>query len=117
LKIGILYICPTPLGNLDDITGRALEVLGRVDLIAAEDTRHTRKLLTHYGIAAKTTSYHEHNEREKASFLLAELDQGRKIALVSDAGTPAISDPGYILVQQALAAGHQVTVLPGPSQK
>ncbi|MEG3066671.1 MAG: SAM-dependent methyltransferase [Syntrophaceticus schinkii] len=84
-------------------------------MIAAEDTRHTRKLLTHYGIAAKTTSYHEHNEREKASFLLAELDQGRKIALVSDAGTPAISDPGYILVQQALAAGHQVTVLPGPS--
>ena len=115
MKIGILYICPTPLGNLDDITGRALEVLGRVDLIAAEDTRHTRKLLTHYGIAAKTTSYHEHNEREKASFLLAELDQGRKIDLVSDAGTPAISDPGYILVQQALAAGHQVTVLPGPS--
>ncbi len=113
--MGRLYLCATPLGNLDDITLRALEVLKQVDLIAAEDTRHTRKLLDHYGIIAKTTSYHQHNERGKASSLLAELDKGKEIALVSDAGTPGVSDPGYILVQQALEAGHEVTVLPGPS--
>ncbi|HHW29178.1 MAG TPA: 16S rRNA (cytidine(1402)-2'-O)-methyltransferase [Syntrophomonadaceae bacterium] len=113
--MGRLYLCATPLGNLDDITLRALEVLKQVDLVAAEDTRHTRKLLDHYGITTKTTSYHQHNERGKASSLLAELDKGKEIALVSDAGTPGVSDPGYILVQQALEAGHQVTVLPGPS--
>ncbi len=113
--MGVLYLCPTPLGNLNDITRRVLDVLAQVDLIAAEDTRHTRKLLTHYGITNKTTSYHEHNEREKASFLLTELAQGKEIALVSDAGTPGISDPGYLLVQQALAAGYEVMVLPGPS--
>lgn len=113
--MGRLYLCATPLGNLDDITLRALEVLKQVDLVAAEDTRHTRKLLEHYGITTKTTSYHQHNERGKASSLLAELEKGREIALVSDAGTPGVSDPGYILVQQALEAGHEVTVLPGPS--
>jgi 16S rRNA (cytidine1402-2'-O)-methyltransferase len=113
--MGVLYLCSTPLGNLKDITRRVLDVLGGVDLIAAEDTRQTRKLLNHYGIKAKTTSYHEHNEREKAPYLLAELAQGKEIALVSDAGTPAISDPGFFLIQQALAAGHQITVLPGPS--
>ncbi|HHY39761.1 MAG TPA: 16S rRNA (cytidine(1402)-2'-O)-methyltransferase [Syntrophaceticus sp.] len=113
--MGRLYLCATPLGNLDDITLRALEVLKQVDLVAAEDTRHTRKLLDHYGITTKTTSYHQHNERGKASSLLAELDKGKEIALVSDAGTPGVSDPGYILVQQALEAGHEVTVLPGPS--
>lgn len=113
--MGVLYLCSTPLGNMSDITRRALEVLAEVDLIAAEDTRHTRKLLSHYGINAKITSYHEHNEREKAPYLLKELDLGKEIALVSDAGTPGISDPGYFLVRQALAAGHQVTVLPGPS--
>jgi len=113
--MGRLYLCATPLGNLDDITLRALEVLKEVDLVAAEDTRHTRKLLDHYGITTKTTSYHQHNERGKASSLLAELEKGKEIALVSDAGTPGVSDPGYILVQQALEAGHEVTVLPGPS--
>lgn len=113
--MGVLYLCSTPLGNLKDITRRVLNVLGDVDLIAAEDTRQTRKLLNHYGITAKTTSYHEHNEREKASYFLAELAQGKEIALVSDAGTPAISDPGFFLIKQALAAGHQITVLPGPS--
>jgi 16S rRNA (cytidine1402-2'-O)-methyltransferase len=113
--MGVLYLCSTPLGNLKDITRRVLDVLGGVDLIAAEDTRQTRKLLNHYGIKAKTTSYHEHNEREKAPYLLAELAQGKEIALVSDAGTPAISDPGFFLIQPALAAGHQITVLPGPS--
>jgi 16S rRNA (cytidine1402-2'-O)-methyltransferase len=85
--MGVLYLCSTPLGNLKDITRRVLDVLGGVDLIAAEDTRQTRKLLNHYGIKAKTTSYHEHNEREKAPYLLAELAQGKEIALVSDAGT------------------------------
>lgn len=99
--MGVLYLCSTPLGNLKDITRRVLDVLGGVDLIAAEDTRQTRKLLNHYGIKAKTTSYHEHNEREKAPYLLAELAQGKEIALVSDAGTPAISDPGFFLIQQA----------------
>lgn len=113
--MGILYLCPTPLGNLNDVTGRVLDTLAHADLVAAEDTRHTRKLLNHYGIGAKTTSYHEHNEREKAPFLLQELSLGKGIALVSDAGMPGISDPGYFLVQQALAAGHDVTVLPGPS--
>lgn len=113
--MGVLYLCSTPLGNLNDVTRRVLDVLSQVDLIAAEDTRQTRKLLSHYGITAKTTSYHEHNEREKASYLLAELAQGKEIALVSDAGTPAISDPGFLLIKQALAAGHQLTVLPGPS--
>ncbi|HBG22458.1 MAG: 16S rRNA (cytidine(1402)-2'-O)-methyltransferase [Syntrophaceticus sp.] len=113
--MGVLYLCSTPLGNLNDVTRRVLDVLSQVDLIAAEDTRQTRKLLNHYGITAKTTSYHEHNEREKASYLLAELTQGKEIALVSDAGTPAISDPGFFLIKQALAAGHQITVLPGPS--
>lgn len=113
--MAILYLCATPLGNLQDITLRTLEVLRQVDLIAAEDTRHTAKLLSHYEIAAKTTSYHEHNEREKAPYLLSELSLGKTIALVSDAGTPGISDPGAYLVQQAVAAGHQVTILPGPS--
>jgi 16S rRNA (cytidine1402-2'-O)-methyltransferase len=113
--MGKLYLCATPLGNLEDITLRVLSVLKQVDLVAAEDTRHTRKLLAHYGIDAKTTSYHQHNEREKASVLLAELDKGCEIALVSDAGTPGVSDPGYLLVQQVLEAGHDVTVLPGPS--
>ncbi len=112
--MGVLYLCPTPLGNLDDITLRTLDLLGQADLIAAEDTRHTRKLLAHYGITTKTTSYHEHNEREKSLTLSAELNQGKSIALVSDAGTPGISDPGYHLVQEALAAGHSVIALPGP---
>lgn len=113
--MGELYLCATPLGNMDDITLRALRVLSGVDLIAAEDTRHTRKLLSHYEIATPATSYHDYNEREKASFLLAELARGKSIALVSDAGTPGISDPGYILVQRALEEGHQVTVVPGAS--
>lgn len=113
--MGELYLCATPLGNLEDITLRVLRVLGEVDLIAAEDTRHTRKLLSHYKISTPITSYHDHNERGKASFLLAELASGKRVALVSDAGTPCVSDPGYPLVQQALAEGHQVTAIPGPS--
>jgi 16S rRNA (cytidine1402-2'-O)-methyltransferase len=113
--VGELYLCATPLGNLGDITLRALDVLRQVDLIAAEDTRHTRKLLNHFDIHTTTTSYYEHNRQAKAPFLLTELAGGKKIALVTDAGTPGIADPGYQLVQQALSQGHQVTIVPGPS--
>jgi 16S rRNA (cytidine1402-2'-O)-methyltransferase len=112
---GILYIVATPIGNLDDITLRALRVLKEVDVIAAEDTRHTRILLSHYDIHTPLTSYHEHNEKTKAQELVAQLRQGQNIALVSDAGTPAISDPGFRLVVEALRAGIQIVPIPGPS--
>ena len=110
---GQLFIVPTPIGNLDDITLRALRVLKEVDLIAAEDTRHTQHLLNHYGIKTMLTSYHEHNEREKAYMLVERIKSGAKVALVSDAGTPAIADPGYRLVVAAIAAGIQIVPLPG----
>lgn len=110
---GTLYICATPIGNLEDITLRALRVLKEVDLIAAEDTRHTRKLLHHYDIHTPLTSYYEHNAREKGPFLLEQLRQGKSIALVSDAGTPGISDPGTLLIQAAVAAGIPVVPVPG----
>jgi 16S rRNA (cytidine1402-2'-O)-methyltransferase len=110
---GTLYIVPTPIGNLDDITLRALRVLKEVELIAAEDTRHTLHLLSHFGIKTALTSYHEHNERDKARMLVERLKSGASIALVSDAGTPAISDPGYRIVFEAIRAGIQVTPLPG----
>ena len=112
---GSLYIVPTPIGNLEDITFRAVRVLKEVDLIAAEDTRHTQVLLNHYDIRTSVTSYHEHNERGKARELVEQLRQGRSIALLSDAGTPMISDPGYRLVVEAIRAGVQVIPLPGPS--
>ena len=112
---GVLYVVATPIGNLEDITLRALRILKEVDLIAAEDTRHTRHLLDHYGIQTALTSYHEHNERTKAQNLVERLQRGENIALVCDAGTPAISDPGYRLVYAALAAGIQVTPIPGPA--
>lgn len=112
---GKLYLCATPIGNLEDITLRVLETLKQVDLIAAEDTRHTRKLLNHYDIKAKLTSYHEHNKYEKAEALVRELLSGKDIALVTDAGTPAISDPGEELAKAALEAGIEVTSLPGAS--
>lgn len=112
---GILYIIPTPLGNLEDITLRALRILKEVDVIAAEDTRHTRHLLAHYGIKTALTSYHEHNEREKASSLVEQIKNGINIALVSDAGTPAIADPGFRLVVAAIRAGIQIVPLPGAS--
>jgi 16S rRNA (cytidine1402-2'-O)-methyltransferase len=112
---GILYIVPTPIGNLEDITLRALRVLKEVDLIAAEDTRHTRHLLIHYGITTALTSYHEHNERKKSLSLLERMQKGANIALVSDAGTPAISDPGYRLVVEAIRAQIRVVPLPGAS--
>ena len=110
---GVLYVVATPIGNLEDVTLRALRVLKEADLIAAEDTRHTQKLLSHYDIRTPLTSYHEHNERTKAPALVERLLRGETIALVSDAGTPAISDPGYRLVVAAAAAGLRVTPVPG----
>jgi len=112
---GVLYVVATPIGNLEDLTLRALRILKEVDLIAAEDTRHTRHLLDHYGIKTALTSYHEHNERTKAQHLVERLQRGESIALVCDAGTPAIADPGYRLVLAALDAGIQVTPIPGPA--
>lgn len=112
---GILYIVPTPIGNLEDITLRALRVLKEVELIAAEDTRHTQHLLAHFGIKTALTSYHDHNERGKARMLVERLKSGASIALVSDAGTPAISDPGYRIVVDAVAAGIRIVPLPGAS--
>src|ERR1700743_2250527 len=99
---GLLYLVATPIGNLEDITYRAVRILGEVDLIACEDTRQTRKLLDHYGIQKPAVSYHEHNETERAEELAAKLVEGLNIALVSDAGAPLISDPGYRLVHAAI---------------
>jgi 16S rRNA (cytidine1402-2'-O)-methyltransferase len=112
---GTLYLVATPIGNLEDITVRALRVLREVALIAAEDTRRTAKLLHHYQIATPTTSFHAHNERGKAGLLLARLEAGDAIALVSDAGTPILSDPGEDLVRQATDRGIRVEALPGAS--
>jgi len=112
---GVLYLCATPIGNLEDITLRVLKVLREVDLVAAEDTRHTRKLFSHYGIHTALTSYHEHNRQAKGGYILEQLAGGKSVALVSDAGTPGISDPGEELVMAALEKGIQVTPLPGPS--
>jgi len=112
---GVLYIVATPIGNLEDISLRALRILKEVDLIAAEDTRHTHHLLSHYGIETALTSYHEHNERRKAQVLVERLRRGANIALVTDAGTPVISDPGYRLVTAAIDAAIKVTPIPGAS--
>jgi len=113
--IGILYIVATPLGNLEDITLRALRVLKEVDLIAAEDTRRTRKLLTHFGIKTRLISYHAQNQGVRGSELIAKLKEGQNIALVSDAGTPGFSDPGTLLAAQAWEAGVKVEAVPGPA--
>ena len=112
---GTLYLVATPIGNLADITHRALQVLRDVELIACEDTRHTHKLLQHYGIATKTISYHEHNEQQRAAELIELLKQGGDVAIVSDAGTPAISDPGFRLVRAAVENEVTIVPLPGPS--
>jgi 16S rRNA (cytidine1402-2'-O)-methyltransferase len=111
----VLYVVATPIGNLEDISLRALRVLKEVDLIAAEDTRHTRILLDHYNIGTPLVSYHQHNEKAQAPRLVERLEHGENMALVSDAGTPAISDPGYRLVVEALRAGIRVTPIPGAS--
>ena len=112
---GVLYVVGTPIGNLEDITLRALKTLGEVDLVAAEDTRNTRRLLAHYNIDQPLISMHEHNEERRAAELISKLDKGTAIALVSDAGTPTLSDPGYRLVKDAVAAGIRVVPIPGPS--
>ena len=112
-EVGKLYIVPTPIGNLADISHRALTMLADVDLIAAEDTRHSLKLLQHYDIQTRLISLHDHNESQRALELISKIQQGQNIALISDAGTPLISDPGYGLVNQCRAAGISVIPLPG----
>ncbi|RQW78418.1 MAG: 16S rRNA (cytidine(1402)-2'-O)-methyltransferase [Geobacter sp.] len=112
---GTLYIVATPIGNLEDISFRAVRVLKEVDLIAAEDTRHSRKLLSHFGISKPITSYFDHNKDVKGNFILEKLAEGLNVALISDAGTPCISDPGYQLVRDAVAAAVRVVPIPGPS--
>lgn len=110
---GTLYVVATPIGNLDDISARALRILGEVALIAAEDTRHSARLLQHFGIATPLAACHEHNERDQGGRFLARLQAGEDVALISDAGTPLISDPGYHLVRQARSAGVPVVPVPG----
>lgn len=112
---GVLYVVSVPIGNLEDITLRALRILKEADLIAAEDTRHTRKLLNHYDIHTKTISYFEHNEIQRSKMLIKRLEEGENIALVPDSGTPAISDPGYIIINECISAGIKIVPIPGPS--
>jgi 16S rRNA (cytidine1402-2'-O)-methyltransferase len=112
---GRLVVCPTPIGNLEDVTLRVLSALRDADVVACEDTRRTRVLLERYGVQASLISYHEHNERERAAELVGRMQEGAVVALVSDAGMPLVSDPGYVLVQGCVAAGLEVEVLPGPS--
>src|SRR5690554_4567959 len=109
----MLYVCPTPIGNLEDITLRVLRTLKEVDLIAAEDTRHTIKLLNHFEISTPLISMHEHNEAHRVDQLIDRMREGQTIALVSDAGMPGISDPGKLLINQVIEAGLPCTVLPG----
>ncbi len=111
---GKLYLCATPIGNLGDVSARCLEVLSSADLIAAEDTRRTLQLLNHFGITKPLTSYHEHNKREKGGYIISLLKDGKNVALVSDAGTPAISDPGEDMVKLCIENGIEVTSVPGP---
>lgn len=115
IKPGKLYLCATPIGNLDDITIRVLNTLKQVDVIAAEDTRHSIKLLNHFGIKTPMTSYHEYNKVDKAKYLVEQMKEGKSIALITDAGTPGISDPGEELVRQCCEEGIELTSLPGPA--
>ena len=112
---GRLVVCPTPIGNLEDVTLRVLAALREADVVACEDTRRTRVLLDRYGVRARLVSYHEHNEQARASELVGRMREGEVVALVSDAGMPLVSDPGYLLVRGCVAAGLPVEVLPGPS--
>ena len=113
--LGLLSVVATPIGNLEDITLRALRVLREADLVAAEDTRHTAKLLRHHGIQARTLSFHAHNTRSRVPQLIARLSAGARVALVTDAGTPGVSDPGVELVQACRSHGIKVEAVPGPS--
>ena len=115
VSLGRLIVCPTPIGNLEDITLRVLAALREADVVACEDTRRTRVLLDRYGVKAKLVSYHEHNETERAAELVVRMREGGVVALVSDAGMPLVSDPGFVLVRACVAAGLAVEVLPGPS--
>ena len=110
---GKLYICPTPIGNLEDMTYRTIRILNEVDLIAAEDTRHSIKLLNHFEISKPLTSYHEHNKDSKGGYLINKLLEGENIALISDAGMPGISDPGEDIIKQAIEHNIDIEVLPG----
>ncbi|WP_273429871.1 16S rRNA (cytidine(1402)-2'-O)-methyltransferase [Marinobacter sp.] len=110
---GVLYIVATPIGNLDDLSARAVSVLNSVDVVAAEDTRHSGRLLQHLGLNKRLIALHDHNERDRAGSLLQELEAGRNVALISDAGTPLISDPGYVLVREARNRGLKVSPIPG----
>ena len=112
---GRLVVCPTPIGNLEDITLRVLSALREADVVACEDTRRTRVLLDRYGVKARLVSYHEHNEQSRAAELVGKMREGEVVALVSDAGMPLVSDPGYLLVRACVVAGLPVEVLPGPS--
>jgi 16S rRNA (cytidine1402-2'-O)-methyltransferase len=112
---GRLVVCPTPIGNLEDVTLRVLAALRDADVVACEDTRRTRQLLDRYGVNARLVSYHEHNEAERARELVGQMQDGAVVALVSDAGMPLVSDPGFVLVRACVAAGLAVEVLPGPS--
>src|SRR5665648_1196411 len=112
---GRLIVCPTPIGNLEDVTLRVLAALREADVVACEDTRRTRILLDRYGVGGDLVSYHEHNERARATELVRRMQAGAVVALVSDAGMPLVSDPGFVLVQACVAAGLGVEVLPGPS--
>ena len=115
MSAGRLVVCPTPIGNLEDVTLRVLSALRDADVVACEDTRRTRVLLDRYGVRARLVSFHEHNERARAGELVARMQAGDVVALVSDAGMPLVSDPGFVLVREAVAAGLGVEVLPGPS--
>ncbi|TAK02129.1 MAG: 16S rRNA (cytidine(1402)-2'-O)-methyltransferase [Candidatus Manganitrophaceae bacterium] len=112
---GTLYVVSTPIGNLEDITLRALRILKEVSIIAAEDTRHTQKLLSHFDIHTTLTSYHDFNKEEKTPVLLSKMAEGASIAIVSDAGTPTLSDPGFYLIREAIRAGLPVSPIPGPA--
>ncbi len=115
MKNGVLYVVATPIGNLGDISARAVEVLTKVDLIAAEDTRHSRTLLNHFGIDSRMLALHEHNEHQALEKVIGRLKQGDAVALISDAGTPLISDPGFALVRECYSQGITVSPIPGPS--